>query len=271
MAETVPYQLDGISLHVEGQVATVTLDRPLMRNAWTIPMFRSFGSALRWCSDEDDVRVVVITGAGDAFSVGADLQANSPSAELEDDDPVAILQEIVTPRDIDKPVIAAINGDAVGIGVTLSLLCDIRVVAEDARMAIPMTRLGIIPELGCHWTLPRIAGLAVASDLLLTGRRFTGAEAESLGVCNRAVARGDVLGIAHDYAREVVERTAPRSVGVVKRLLLDGLEKEFESLRTRESNAYVALTREPDAAEGVASFLEKRLPRWTGSLADPLP
>lgn len=262
---------DGIRLEVTDRIATLTLDREEHRNAWTIPMVRALSDALRRCAEDDEVRVVVITGAGDSFSVGADLAAgltSSPGAEVK---PADVLKNLVTPRELDKPVIAAINGDAIGMGVTLSLLCDIRVVAADARMAIPMTRLGVIPELGSHWTLPRIAGLAVASDLLLTGRRFSGEEAERLGVCSQAVPRHQVLERANAVAKEIVDRTAPRAVGLTKRLMLDGLEDRFAPSLARESDLFVAIAREPDATEGVDAFLEKRAPRWTGSLDRPLP
>lgn len=254
---------DGIRLAVAEQIATITLDREKYRNAWTVPMVRALSNALRWCAHEEKVRVVILTGAGDFFSVGADLAAGLGSSGDEGEEE-NVLHEMVTPRHIDKPVIAAINGDAVGMGVTLSLLCDIRIVADDARMAIPMTRLGVIPELGSHWALPRIAGLTVASELLLTGRRFSGAEAERLGICTRSVPRQDVMEEALSVARCIVSRTAPRAVEFAKRLMLDSLEDGFTSSMARESELFVALAQEPDASEGVNAFLEKRLPRWTG-------
>lgn len=266
-----PRTFDGIRVDVTDRVATLTLDREKHRNAWTIPMVRAFSDALRRCAHDDEIRVVVLTGAGDSFSVGADLAAGLEPSSDTATNPSDVLQNLFTPRDLDKPVIAAINGDAIGMGVTLSLLCDIRIVAIDARLAIPMTRLGIIPELGSHWTLPRIAGLAVASDLLLTGRRFSGAEAERLGVCSHAVPRGEVLERALETAKDIANHTAPRAVGLAKRLMLDSLETSYGPSFARESDLFVALAREPDATEGVNAFLEKRAPRWTGSVNRPLP
>ncbi|WP_458682519.1 enoyl-CoA hydratase/isomerase family protein [Prescottella equi] len=264
-----PRQSDGIRLEVTHRIATLTLDREEQRNAWTTPMVRAFSDALRWCAETDEVRVVVITGAGDSFSVGADLGEGFGASPESDGDQADVLRNLVMPRDIDKPVIAAINGDAIGMGVTLSLLCDIRIVAEDARMAIPMTRLGVIPELGSHWTLPRIAGLTVASDLILTGRRFSGRESERLGICTRAVPRSEVLDVAFGVAQEITERTAPRAVGLAKRLMLDALEEGFVPSFERESDLFVALSLEADATEGVEAFLGKRVPRWTGRLDEP--
>ncbi|MGW0043622.1 enoyl-CoA hydratase/isomerase family protein [Rhodococcus sp. NPDC003348] len=262
---------EGIRLEVADRIATLTLDREERRNAWTVPMVRAFSNALARCGEDDEIRVVVITGAGESFSVGADLEAGFASSSEAEAEPADVLHNLVTPRELDKPVIAAINGDAIGMGVTLSLLCDLRIVATDARMAIPMTRLGVIPELGSHWTLPRIAGLAVASDLILTGRRFSGEEAERLGVCTQAVPRDRVLERALTLAKEVADRTAPRAVGLAKRLMLDGLEDRFAPSLSRESDLFVALAREPDAAEGVNAFLEKRAPRWTGRFDRPFP
>jgi enoyl-CoA hydratase/carnithine racemase len=156
------------------------------------------------------------------------------------------------------------NGDAVGIGVTLPLLCDLRIVARDAKLAIPMVRRGVIPELGAHWILPRIVGAGVASDLILTGRRFDGEEAVRLGVCGEAVQRDQVLSRALEVAAEVVVHTAPRAVAVSKYLLQRAMESEYGPLRREETELFGRIAREPDTAEGVAAFLEKRLPRWSG-------
>ncbi|WP_309240856.1 enoyl-CoA hydratase/isomerase family protein [Nocardia sp. BSTN01] len=252
-------------------IAVVTLDRPERRNSWTVPMIHEMSDALRRCDNSDSVRVVVITGAGDTFSAGADLDDGPISSPGSDERPDEILRELVTPNDVRKPVIAAINGDAIGIGLTSSLLCDLRIVARDARLAIPMTRLGVTPEMGAHWILPRIAGHGVASDLLLTGRRIDGAEAVRLGVCNECVDRGEVLHRAMDIARDIVERTAPRAVAASKYLLAHSQGTDFRASRAYETEMFMRLAAEPDAAEGVAAFLEKRRPRWTGNVgADPV-
>ena len=258
-------------LDVEDGVAVLTLNRPERRNAWTVPMVREMSAALRRCDADDAVRAVVITGAGPVFSVGADLADGPISAPGSDEQPADVLRDLTTPRDVRKPVIAAINGDAIGMGVTLSLLCDLRIVARDARLAIPMTRLGVIPEMGAHWTLPRIAGVGVAADLLLTGRRFDGAEAVRLGVCGEAADRDAVLPRALGIAAGLVRHTAPRAVAVTKHLLLRSLETGFAALREEETGLFTRVALEPDAAEGVAAFLEKRRPRWTGhASAEPV-
>lgn len=251
-------------LALEGGVAVMTLNRPERRNAWTIPMVHEMSDALRRCDTDDEVRAVVVTGAGSTFSAGADLASGPISTPGSDTQPADVLRDLVTPRDVRKPVIAAINGDAIGMGVTLSLLCDIRIVARDARLAVPMTRLGVIPEMGAHWTLPRIAGLGVASDLMLTGRRFDGEEAVRLGVCGECVDRAAVLPRALEIAADLVRHTAPRAVAVSKYLLRRAMETKFDALREEETTLFTRVALEPDAPEGVAAFLEKRPPHWTG-------
>ncbi|GGJ62715.1 enoyl-CoA hydratase/isomerase family protein [Streptomyces brasiliensis] len=245
-------------------VAVLTLNRPHRHNGWTVPMVRETTDALAHCDTDPGVRALVITGAGDSFSVGADLKSGPISSPGSDEQPADVLKTLITPRDVRKPVIAAINGDAIGMGLTLSLLCDIRVVARDARLAVPMTRLGVIPEMGAHWTLPRVAGWAVASDLLLTGRRIDGVEAVRLGVCGEAVDRDRVLDRALEIARDLAHNTAPRAVAVTKFLLRRAADTGFAELRAEETALFTRLAQEPDAPEGVAAFLEKRPPRWSG-------
>jgi enoyl-CoA hydratase/carnithine racemase len=259
---------DQLRLDISGPVALVTLDRPDRGNAVTLRMVRELSDALVRCDADDGVRAVVITGAGDAFSVGADLSSGSIDAPGESEGPADVLTEFVSPRDVRKPVIAAMNGDAVGIGVTLPLLCDLRIVARDARLALPMVRRGVIPELGSHWVLPRLVGVAVAADLMLTGRRIDGEEAARLGLCGEAIDRGEVLPRALDVARGIAEHTAPRAVAVVKHLLQRATETDLATLQQEEIGLFNRLACEPDTAEGVASFLEKRPPHWVGRASE---
>jgi enoyl-CoA hydratase/carnithine racemase len=251
-------------LERDGGVAVLTLNRPEHGNAATLRMVRELSHALERCDTDDGVRAVVITGAGDAFSVGADLSRGSIAAPGDDEGPADVLTAFVSPRDVRKPVIAAMNGDAIGFGVTLPLLCDLRIVARDARVALPMVRRGVIPELGSHWVLPRLVGVAVAADLMLTGRRIHGEEAVRLRLCGEAVDRHEVLPRALAVAAGIAEQTAPRAVAVVKHLLQRAMETDFATLQHEEILLFNRLAAEPDTAEGVASFLEKRPPRWSG-------
>src|SRR6188768_2254770 len=157
-------------------VAVLTLDRPQARNAFSGAMAASLAAAYRECDARDDVRAVVLTGAGSAFCVGADLSAGADTFEKRDEadfsaDPVAF-----PPWNVRKPVIAAINGHAVCIGLTLAMQCDIRFVAREAKLAFAHVRRGVLPDAHSHWTVPRAIGFARTAELFLTGRHVTGEE-----------------------------------------------------------------------------------------------
>jgi enoyl-CoA hydratase/carnithine racemase len=259
-----PPAYEQLLMEADAGIAVITLDRPQRGNAVTVRMVRELSDALGRCDADDAVRAVVITGAGRAFSVGADLSSGSIASPGDDHGPADVLNEFVSPRDVRKPVIAAMNGDAVGFGVTLPLLCDVRIVARDARLALPMVRRGVIPELGSHWVLPRLVGAAVAADLMLTGRRIDGEEAVRLRLCGEAVERDEVLPRALAVAAGIAEHTAPRAVAVVKHLLQRAMETDFATLQQEEMGLFNRLAGEPDTAEGVTSFLEKRPARWVG-------
>jgi enoyl-CoA hydratase/carnithine racemase len=263
-----PAPYDQLLLEVGAGVAVITLNRPDRGNAVTLRMVRELSDALARCDADDGVRAVVITGAGQAFSVGADLSSGSIAAPGESEGPADVLTGFVSPRDVRKPVIAAMNGDAVGIGVTLPLLCDVRIVARDARLALPMVRRGVIPELGSHWVLPRLVGAAVAADLMLTGRRIDGEEAVRLRLCGEAVDRAEVLPRALAVAAGIAEHTAPRAVAVVKHLLQRAMETDLATLQQEEIALFNRLAGEPDTAEGVTSFLEKRPAHWVGRASE---
>ena len=218
-------ELVDLSAEISDRVAVLTLNRPESLNAFSSAMGRSLTAALRACDADDEVRVVVITGAGRAFCAGADFSGGDGVFGTPDDadtqkppfssDPL----DDFHPWDVRKPVIAAINGHAVGIGVTMTLQCDIRIVADEAKLGIVQVRRGIMPDLHSHRTLPRLVGHARATDLMLTGRMFGGAEAASWGLASESAPAAKVLGRAMELAHELATHTAPLSVGVSKRLL----------------------------------------------------
>ena len=252
-----------ILFSVSDRVATLTFNRPEKLNAWNTAMFKEFPRLLKQCADDDAIRAVVVTGAGRAFCSGFD-----PTAEVPRDtravDPVAWRMP--------KPVIAAINGAAVGLGITLPLHWDIRIAAEDAKLGFVFVRRGLIPEANSLWILPRLVGLATASELLLTGRTFSGKEAMELGLVHSAVPKEEVLDRAMSIAREIAEKTAPCAVAATKQLLwehqwIGDPNEAYE----REHRMSRALAEMPDASEGINAFLEKRAPRWTGSPSQDLP
>jgi enoyl-CoA hydratase/carnithine racemase len=161
-----------------------------------------------------------------------------------------------------KPVFAAMNGHAVGIGLTLALQCDVRIAAREGKYGVLQVRRGVLPDAFAHWTLPRIVGLSRAAEILLTGRTFGGEEAVALGIASRALAAEEVLPAALELAREIAVHTAPLSVAVTKRLLWEGLCLDAAAVGRLETELHRHLMGRPDAIEGVRAHLERRPPRW---------
>ena len=263
-----------ILLDVKDEVATITLNRPERLNAWSTEMAAELSEALTACNERDEVRAVVITGAGRAFCAGADLGKGGDSfasSEEEREEQQRALQNEVFPWMIDKPVIAAINGHAVGIGITYSMMCDIRFVAEDAKIQFAFVRRGVIPELASNVTVARVAGLSNAADLLLSGRLILGREAAALGLATQALPADQVLETALERAREIAVNAAPVSVAIAKRLIWEGINTSVAEMKKREDALFAWAGNQVDATEGVDSFLEKRAPEWKLSVARDKP
>lgn len=181
---------EAVLYQVDGAVCTVTLNRPEKMNTWTPRLATDLSAALRKANDDDAVRAVVITGAGRAFCAGADLERGGDAfAGRDGDDRPQADMPTVYPNQIDKPVIAAINGPAVGVGMTYPMLCDIRLAADTAKMGFVFTRRGMMPELAAHLIVQRVAGFSNAADLLMSGRIFTAEEAARLGLVSRVLPR----------------------------------------------------------------------------------
>jgi enoyl-CoA hydratase/carnithine racemase len=273
-----------VRCEVREGVAELTLNRPDRLNAFTPQMGAALVERFRELDRDDSVRVIIVTGAGRAFCAGADLgagEATFQGAARSDREPGpgAADEEEVLPKEarareirpwqIPKPIIAAINGPAVGVGLTLALQWDLRIVAEDAKLSFAFVQRGVMTELASTYILPRLIGIARASDLLLTGRVFLGREAAELGVANEALPRPEVLPRAREIARYIVERCAPASVALTKRLIWEHLGHiDPYTASTREARGLARLGRLPDAAEGVTAFLQKRPARWTLTARD---
>lgn len=262
-----------IQFDVDSGVARIILNRPEAMNTFTGRMGEELGDAYRFCDEQDSVRAVVLSGAGSAFCAGADMtsgaQAFANQRESRPDfsaSPVAMAA-----FEVRKPVIAAINGHAIGIGLTLALQCDLRFVAREGRYGVLQVRRGVMPDCQAHWTLPRIVGMARAAEILLTGRKFGGDEAVELGIASRALAAEEVLPAALATAREIAEHTAPLSVAVTKRLLWQSGELSPGQVAHYETELHHHLMGRSDSAEGVMAFLERRPARWTGSVRDDWP
>ncbi len=261
-----------LKVELTERVAVLTLDRPDRLNAFSANMGRSLTTALRACDGDDEVRVVVLTGAGRAFCAGADFSGSAgadvfgaPESRTGQSSPKDTFSsdplDDFHPWDVRKPVIAAINGHAVGIGMTMTLQCDIRIVADDAKLGIVQNRRGVLPDLHAHWTLPRLVGHSRATDILLTGKMFSGAEAAAWGIATEALPAHEGLARALDLAAELATHTAPVSVGVSKRLLWMSSPTP-EQINALERDLHLHLMGTPDSKEGVVAFMEKRDPEW---------
>ena len=253
-------------------VAVVTLNRPEKRNALNAEMIGALGAAYTTCDDDNDVRVVVLTGAGSAFCAGADLSpGRSPFGVVADD--ARFQSSPVRPRawEVRKPVIAAINGAAIGIGLSLALQTDIRIVALDARLAVLQTRRGVVPDAQSHWVLPRLVGTARAAELLIAGRTITGTQAAAWGLANDAVPSESVLATAIAWANDIVTNVSPLSAAMSKRILWRGLAVGADEVNTMERDAHLFLMGRPDAIEGGRAFGEQRTPLWQSRVPDDWP
>jgi enoyl-CoA hydratase/carnithine racemase len=255
---------DPVTVETADGVAVITLNRPDKLNTFTGAMGAELGRAYAACDVDDGVRAVVVTGAGRAFCAGADMEPGGDTFAAPRGDDFTASPVHPPAWEVRKPVIAAINGHAIGIGLTLAMQCDIRLVAEDAKLGFVHVRRGVLPDAHAHWTVTRAVGFARAADLLLTGRTFTGREAADLGLATRAVSSDDVLPAALDIARDIAVHTAPLSVSLSKRLLWASPVLDREEIGYLETEYHRLVMGTPDAREGVLAWLERRDPKWTG-------
>ena len=264
---------DTILLDVKDQVATITLNRPQRMNAWTGRMAAELGDAMAACNENDDVRAVVLTGAGRAFCAGADMgggKGTFGNFEQRNREQAGKRPGLL-PWQLDKPVIAAINGHAIGVGITYPMTCDIRFVAEDAKIQFAFVRRGVIPELASHVIVARVVGLSNAADLLLSGRVIRGSEAAELGLASQALPAKEVLPAAIERARDIAVNAAPVSVAISKRLLWEGVTSSVPEMQRRELPLFTWTGNQADSREGVTAFLEKRTPEWKLSVVRDKP
>jgi enoyl-CoA hydratase/carnithine racemase len=272
-------------VHDDG-VAVLTLNRPDRLNAWTGELEQEYFGALRECTASEQVRVIVVTGAGRGFCAGADMQSlqdigaavsgaggengaasengGAGSADADADAHAAAREQ--TPQtftlSVPKPVVAAINGPCAGIGLVLALMCDVRFVAENAKLTTAFARRGLVAEHGISWILPRLVGPARALDLLLSGRVVLGREAVELGLCNRATPAESVLEETLAYARELATQCSPASMAQMKRQVYAAMEEPLADALAEADRLMLASFAKPDFAEGVSSFVERREPRF---------
>ncbi len=257
-------KLETVLTEIDDRVGVITLNRPDALNAWNGPLSQDLDAALGWAATDDRVGAVVITGAGRAFCAGADLSAGGETFTRNTDRGPRDDSESRTPKrlpwDVPKPVIAAINGHAVGVGATYALSCDLRIAAETAKIGFVFSRRGMLPELASHAVLPRVVGMSNASDLLLSGRPVSGEEAAAMGLVSASLPAERVVAEAIERARDMAVHGAPVSMAISKRLLWESMG--VKDMMRREQPLFDWVAEQPDSIEGVESFLEKRDPDW---------
>ena len=266
---------------IDKGVGLVTLNRPDKMNAFTPVMRKELIEIFTQADRDDAVRVVVVTGAGRAFCAGADLSGGGSTFNRSEEQGRKV--RISEYRDgggqttlaifaCRKPVIAAINGHAVGFGITVTLAMDMRIVAEDAKIGFVFSRRGVHLEACSSWFLPRIVGISKAAELVYTGRVFRAEEEKTSGLFNDVVPSDRVLPKALEIAREIAENTSAVSVALSKGLLWHGLsEQDPQSAHLIESRSFFWAGQQKDSYEGVQSFLEKRAPNFTMKPSSDMP
>ena len=256
------------------RVGVVRLNRPDRLNAWNNEISSGLDAALLDCSENPDVRALGLTGTGRAFCAGADLSGGGDTFSSDRDRDLQDDSEARTPKlmphQVPNPVIAAINGPAVGVGATYPLMCDVRLAAQSARIGFVFNRIGMLPELGSHALLPRVVGFSNASQLLMGAEIITAEEALSMGLVSSVHADEDLLEAAIGLAIRL-SAAAPVSVAATKKLLWKGLSLSWDEMHQMEAPVFEWVGQQPDSVEGINAFLEKRPADWTMNPSRDLP
>jgi len=265
---------------VVDRVATITLNRPDKLNAWTTVMEQEVRAAIDEAGRDDAVRAIVLTGAGRGFCAGADMSLLSSVADHGLDESgreramsTRVVREGIRPDfqkkysyflEVEKPVIAALNGPAVGLGLVIALYCDLRWASDAARFSTAFARRGLVAEYGMAWMLPRLVGIPNALDLLFSARTIDAAEALRMGLVNQVFPQSTFLDKVRENAREMASSVSPRSLAVMKRQVYAAMFQSLaEAFEIAEREMMASLESE-DFKEGVAHYLEKRAPSFTG-------
>jgi enoyl-CoA hydratase/carnithine racemase len=259
-------------------VATIALNRPDKLNAWTQKMEEEVVAAVRAAAADDQVRVIILTGAGKGFCAGADMsllssisQESAPRAgrflmdnEMGSDVPAEFRKKHAWFLSVPKPIIAAINGPAVGLGFILPLYCDFRFASEKARFSAIFSKRGLVGEYGMAWMLPRLIGVPNAIELMFTAKMVDAGEALRIGLVSRVFPEENFLSAVQEFARELATTVSPRSVRIMKRQIYTGLLQNFDQAYEAALDEMRGSFGTEDFREGVAHFLEKRAAAFTG-------
>jgi enoyl-CoA hydratase/carnithine racemase len=275
-----------ILYELEEKILTITLNRPDRLNAFTGQMMDELILAFKEAGQDDDVRVIIVTGAGRGFCAGADLEAGGANfnrdaknkgKKTSDKENLEWIRDgggrtTLAIYDCPKPIIAAINGPAVGVGVTMTLPMDIRLASDKARFGFVFARRGLVPEAASSWFLPRIVGISKALEWTYSGRVFPAQEALEGGLVRSIHVEEDLLNIAKDLASEIIENTSPVSISMTRHMLwkMLGADHPMEAHKV-DSRAIYELGKSKDVEEGVNSFLEKRSPNFPSKVSKDMP
>lgn len=247
-------------------VATITLNRPDELNTCSGDLLERLTKLYRRCDEDDEIRAVVVTGAGRAFCAGADMSDAAKTFDVSEAggfDQFSSAGVGFPAFKIRKLVVAAVNGHAIGLGMTLAMQCDVRIFALEGKYGIVQVRRGVIGDAHSHWTMVRLVGLSRAAEIMLTGRTFRGDELDRLGVANLVLTADRVLPTALEIARDSAIYAAPLSVAVSKRLLWESSELSPDQVEHRETELHKHIMSRPDAIEGPVAHVERRVPNWS--------
>ncbi len=259
---------DAVELTLKDGIAVIRFCRPDTLNTMTYDMLEQLGAAYRHCDENDDVRAVVVTGSGRAFCAGADLSDGTAFDGSERED-ISSCPLAFQAWQVRKPVIAACNGHAIGVGLGIAAQCDIRVLAEEASYGFLQNRRGVVADFAMEYTLPRLVGFERAFELIVRAVRLTGEEAVAWGLASRAVPAERVLETAMEIAADMAANCSPLVMGLHKRLLWQSLDVPISQSIELETRALNHSMRQADALEGGMAYFEKRQPQWrTGVSAD---
>jgi len=267
--------------YVEDGVAVVTLNRPDRLNAMTLTMAGEIRAAMQQATDDDQVRVIVLTGAGRGFCAGADaarLQSRASGEAMEVEEtlpfvgavdgglnlPAAFAAKYAWIASVPKPVIAAVNGPAVGVGMVLPMFADIRFASDTAKFGTAFSKRGLVPEYGLGWLLPRLIQPSKAFDLLYSARLVEADEALEMGLVDKVFPTNELLPAVMDYARELATAVSPRSNRVVKEMIYQGLDQGFDQAMEQCLAEMMKAQKSDDFKEGIAAWKDKRVPNFTG-------
>jgi enoyl-CoA hydratase/carnithine racemase len=260
-----------IELTVEEGIATITLNRPEQFNTITPAMLEQLSSAYHRCDEDDGIRVVVLTGRGEAFCAGADLSAGGATFDKQDAGDFSSCPLSIQAWEVRKPVIAACNGHAIGVGLSTALQCDIRIFSASAKYGLLQNRRGVVADNAVEYLLPRLIGFERAFEMIVRAPRLNGIEAQQWGLASRAVPADQVLSTALIIARDMAENCSPLIMAMHKRLMWRSLDMSLPEFIKLETRALHHSMGRPDAIEGGMAWFEKRAPRWRSSVRQDWP